>query len=279
MKILFWILAIVSIPVGFCMTIIGYFADGMGFYSTGFGKAVCILAMFALLVSVVCAVVGIIMLRRKNVKKAVLFAVVALAYSVVIIAGTVIDEAVGTAQMEKNIAERNEQLYGENWDAAPAIDGIPEQYQEVLNKFYAVVRDRWPAEQLMDLGAVSMADYYGDASLDSIGFVLVDLNGDRVDELVIGAVAQTDQQGNEIFCIYTDPENPYYAINAVEGDVYYLHAGEADDAYVVEVAGDDMAWVIETAASENTFDYNFEEGAMAPAGRLTLAMTPFSAYK
>ena len=131
----------------------------------------------------------------------------------------------------------------------------------------------------MDLGAVGMADYYGEVSLDNIGFVLVDLNGDRVEELVIGTVAQTDRQGNEIFCIYTDPENPSYAINSVEGDIYYLHAGEVDGTYEAEIVGLDSAWVIETAESENTFDFSIKEGAMNPAGRLTLAMTPFSQYK
>lgn len=38
----------------------------------------------------------------------------------------------------------------------------------------------------MDLGAVSMAGYYGDESLDDVGFGLVDLNGDHIDELLTG---------------------------------------------------------------------------------------------
>ena len=169
--------------------------------------------------------------------------------------------------------------YGENWDAAPAIEGIPELYQEVLNKYYAVVRDRWPADQLMDLGAVAMADYYGDSSLDNIGFTFVDLNGDSIDEMVIGTVAHADQQANEIFCIYTDPQNPHYSISSVEGQLYYLRSGKADGTYEVEIAGEDVAWVIETAQSENVFDFYHREGAMDPAERMTLAMTPFSQYK
>ena len=279
MKILFWILAIVSIPFGFFMTIVSWFADGLGLAGTPIGQVVNIAGMLSLVVSIVCVVLGIIKLRRKDVKKAVIFALVGVAYSAIILGGTYLDEAVHTMLMERDIAARDEQLYGEGWDAAPAIEGIPELYQEVLNEYYAVVRDRWPAEELMDLGAVGMADYYGEASLDNIGFALVDLNGDRVDELVIGAVAQADQQGNEIFCIYTDPENPFYAINSVEGWVYYLHAGEADGTYEAEIVGLDSAWVIETAESENTFDFNIKEGAMDSAGRLTLAMTPFAQYK
>ena len=131
----------------------------------------------------------------------------------------------------------------------------------------------------MNLGAVSMAEYYGDAPLDNIGFVLMDLNGDKVDELVIGAVAQAEQQGNEIFCIYSDPQNPSYVINGVEGKLYYLHSGEAAGTYEAEIVGRDSAWVIETAESENTFDFNLKEGAMDPAGRMTLDLIPFSSYK
>ena len=113
----------------------------------------------------------------------------------------------------------------------------------------------------------------------NIGFALTDLNGDKVDELVVGAIAHADRQGNEIFCIYTGPENPFCAIPSVEGEVYYLHAGESEDIYELEIAGADMTWVIKAAEVENTFDFELREGATDPDGRVTLALTPFSRYK
>ena len=279
MKILFWILAILALPVGLFVSVVCWASHGLGLAGTIIGEIVVVLGMPAVVVGVVCTVLGIIKLRKGDVKKAVALALAGVAYSGIVLAGIFADEAVDSMLMEKEIAARDEQMYGEGWDAAPAIEGIPGQYQEILNKYYAVVRDRWPADKLMDLGAVGMAGYYGEVSLDNIGFVLLDLNGDAVDELVIGAVAQADQQGNEIFCIYTDPENPIYAINSVEGYVYYLHAGEADGTYEAEIVGLDSAWVIETAESENTFDFSIKEGAMDFSGRLTLDMTPFSQYK
>lgn len=279
MKILVWLLTILSIPVGLFVSIVSYFSHGLGLSGTGFGETMDIIGMFTFAVCIVCAILAIIRLRKKDVKKALACTLIGLGYCVIIIAGFYIDDAVHTMRLEESIANRNEQLYGENWDAAPAIEGIPELYQRVLNKYYAVVRDRWPADQLMDLGAVSMADYYGDAALDNIGFTLIDLNGDSVDELVIGAVAQPDQQGNAIFCIYSDPENPHYSINSVEGDMYYLHSGEAEGTYQAEIAGADRAWVIETAGFPNTFDFNLKEGSMDPSGRMTLELIPFSRYK
>ena len=279
MKILFWILAILSIAVGLFVSVVCYMSHGLGLTGTGIGEVVCIVGMLAAVICMICTVLGSKRLRKGDAKKAVVFAVAGLVYCGIIIGGIFLDDAVDTLLLKKSIAERNAQLYGENWDAPPAIEGIPERYQEVLNKYYAVIRDQWPAERLMNLGAVSMAEYYGDAPLDNIGFVLMDLNGDKVDELVIGAVAQAEQQGNEIFCIYSDPQNPSYVINGVEGKLYYLHSGEADGTYEAEIVGHHSAWVIETAERENTFDFNLKEGAMDPAGRMTLDLIPFSRYK
>lgn len=279
MKILFWILAVVSILIGLFVSVVCYMSHGLGLTGTGFGKIVCMVGMLAAVVCVICTVLGINRLRKGNEKKAIVFVLAGLAYCGIIIGGIFIDNAFDTAQLEKSIAERNAQLYGENWDAPPAIEGIPELYQEVLNKYYAIVRDEWPADQLMDLGAVAVAEHYGDAPLDNIGFVLMDLNGDNLDELVIGAVAQAGQQGNAVFCIYSDPQNPSYVINGVEGKLYYLHSGETDGTYEAEIVGHHSAWVIETAESENTFDFNLKEGAMDPAGRMTLDLIPFSSYK
>ena len=279
MKILFWILAILSIAVGLFVSVVCYMSHGLGLTGTGIGEVVCIVGMLAAVICMICTVLGSKKLRKGDAKKAVVFAVAGLVYCGIIIGGIFLDDAVDTLLLKKSIAERNAQLYGENWDAPPAIEGIPERYQEVLNKYYAVIRDQWPADRLMDLGAVSMAEYYGDAPLDNIGFVLMDLNGDKVDELVIGAVAQAEQQGNEIFCIYSDPQTPSYVINGVEGKLYYLHSGEADGTYEAEIVGHHSAWVIETAERENTFDFNLKEGAMDPTGRMTLDLIPFSRYK
>ena len=279
MKVLFWILAVLSIPVGLFISFVCYMSHGLGLYGTGIGKVVCMAGMLAAVVCIACTVLGSISLRKGNVKKATMLALAGVVYCGIIIAGIYIDDAVDTIQLEQSMAERDAQLYGENWDAPPAIEGIPERYQEVLNKYYVVVREAWPADQLMDLGAVSMAAYYGDAPLDNIGFILMDLNGDSVDELVIGSAAQAGQEGSVIFCIYSNPQNPLYTINSVEDKIYYLHSGEPDSTYAVEIVGGHSAWVIGTAEDENTFDFSLREGAMDPAGRMTLDLIPFSRYK
>ena len=278
MKILFWILVILSLPFGLFMSVTGYFSHGLGLAGTEIGVVVCIAGMFSVVVSIVCAVLGIIKLRKGNVKKAVLLALAGVAYSGIILAGVFIDEAVGAMLLERDIAERNEQLYGEGWDGPPAIEGIPAHYETLLNKFYAVVRDKM-SDNLMGLGAVSMEKHYGEAPLDNIGFVLMDVNSDGVDELVIGTAAPVEAGGTAIFCIYSDPENPFYAVNSVEGDTYYLHSGEAEGSYLAEIEGRDAAWLLSATEGEALVDIHYQEGALDPAGRLTLEMIPFSRYK
>ena len=278
MKMLFWILAILSIPAGLLMSVTCWLSEGLGLVGTGLGLGVVYAGMISVIVSIVCMVLGLKQLRKGDAKKAVAFALVGVIYSGVILAGIYIDDVMHTKQLEKEIAERNEEKYGEGWDEAPAIEGIPELYQEVLNKFYVAVRDQWPEDQLIDLAALSMAEYYGDASLDNVGFALMDVNSDGVDELVIGSTDPVEEGGTLIFCMYSDPENPFVNLSGVEGKSYYLHSGEENN-YVAEIKDADAAWLLGAEEGSNMVDITYQEGALDPAGRLVLEMIPFAQYK
>ena len=287
MKILFWILAIVSIPFGLFMSVVSWAAEGLDLAGTQLGEVLTVAGMFSAIVSIVCVVPGIIMLRRKKVKKAVIFALAAVVYPAVILGGIFLDEALHTAQLEKDLADYYEQTYGENWDAPPAIEGIPELYQEMLNKFYVVVRDEWSSDRMTDMTTTEMEKYYGDASLDNIGFILMDVNADGCDELIIGTTAPVEEGGTAIFCMYSDPENPHDTLNGVQGELYYLHSVEGG-AYVAEIGGSYMpevgdtkgAWLLRAYEEDERFvGITHYEGTLDPAGRLTLEMIPFSQYK
>ena len=104
----------------------------------------------------------------------------------------------------------------------------------------------------------------------------MDLDGDGLDEMIIGTTYAPEGNGNAVFCIYSDPTNAHYSINSVEGKMYYLHADETDDTYLVEIVGQDSAWDIRPASG---FDFDALEGALDPANRLTLDLIPFSQYK
>jgi hypothetical protein len=131
----------------------------------------------------------------------------------------------------------------------------------------------------MDLCAVSMPEYYGDAPLDNIGFILMDLNNDNVDELLIGTTTPVEEGGTAIFCVYSDPQNPAHNLTSVEDEIYYLHSGEADGSYIAEIGGADAAWVLVATEGESIVGIVYQEGAMDPAGRIRLELIPFSQYK
>ena len=278
MKILFWILAIASIPTGIFVSFISHLAHGLDAAQTGLGEVVCVAGMLSVLVCIVCAVLGIIKLRKGDVQKAAALALAGLAYSGIIFAGFFIDDAVHTMLMEHDIVNHKEEMYGENWDSDPAIRDIPELYVELLNEFYAIAKDGLD-DRLMDFGLVSMPNYYGGAPLDNIGFTVMDVNGDHVNELLIGTAAPVEAGGTAVFCIYCDPENPFYAVCSIEGETYFLHSGEAEGAYLAEIDGQGAAWELLAVEGQSIVDINYVEGAMDPAGRLTLDMLPFSQYK
>ena len=279
MKILFWILAILSLPAGAFVSFCSYLAGGLGLSGTVFGEIVCFFGLFALLLCIVCMVIGIVKLCKGKAKQALVLVVVAIAYCGLIIGGFAIDDWAYGMQLDNKFEKMQEELYGVGWDAPPAIEGIPKGYQTVLNQFYVAVRDEWPADMTMDLGSITMPDYYGEASADNIGFALMDLNGDRVDELVIGTVGAGEEGATAIFCVYEDINFSQSPIVSVEGEVYYLHAGKTEDTYRLEFSDREAMWFTLLGEEEGDFDFDYEEGTLDPAGRMTLELIPFSQYK
>ena len=275
--ILFGLLAILVLFVSLFFTYVYHMMYGLGLASSAFGIAVVMAGTFTVIVALIGVILGMINLRKGKKKVAFFFVLLGVIYGGLIYGGAMLDDALDTARLEQSVANRMEENYGEDWNAPSAIEGVPEQYQTVLNQFYVAVKEQWPAEKLMDLGAVSMPGYYGGAALENIGFALVDLNGDRVDELVIGAAG--NNEATAVFCIYTDPNDPFYAINSVEERLYYLHSGEVEGTYEAEIVDLDAAFVIAAAQAENTFDFDYREGAMDPANRMTLELIPFAQYK
>lgn len=65
-----------------------------------------LLVSAGLVVSFVCMVLGMIMLHKGKVKKAVVFALVGTVYSSIVIVGVFIDDAVDTRLLEKDMRMR-----------------------------------------------------------------------------------------------------------------------------------------------------------------------------
>ena len=85
MKILFWILAILSIAVGLFVSVVCYMSHGLGLAGTGIGEVVCIVGMLAAVICMICTVLGSKRLRKGDAKRAVVFAVAGLVYCGIIL--------------------------------------------------------------------------------------------------------------------------------------------------------------------------------------------------
>ena len=136
MKVLIWFLWVLSIFVGLFVSFVSYMAHGLGLAGTACGEVVCIMGMLALAICIAGIVLGIIGMRKGKVKKALACALISLGYCAAIIAGTLIDDAVHTMQLEKRIAERNEQLYGESAESLSTIQSSPDLHQEATEEFF-----------------------------------------------------------------------------------------------------------------------------------------------
>lgn len=279
MKILVWILAVVMIPAGLFASFIFYASFGLGLTSGTVGDILCIAGILTGVICIVGSVRGIKQMRKGNMKRAFAWLLAGAVFCGIISAGLGICSAVNSKRVEQIIAAEQAQLYGEGWDAPPAMEGIPENYVELMNQYYAIIKNEWPAEELM-FAAVAMADYYGDAPLDNIGFCFKDLNGDGIEELIIGTAEPTAEGGTVFFCVYYGTGDLSCTLDSEVGERYCLHAGETEGSYVAEQIGSDLVWVIEPAVEGDEYvEITEQAGTMDPAGRLTLEMIPFARYK
>lgn len=138
MKVCIWLLWILSIFVGLFVSFVSYLSRGLGLAGTAFGEVVCIMGTLTLAICIAGMVLGIISMRKGKVKKALACALISLGYCAAIIAGTLIDDAVHTMQLEKRIAERNEQLYVESTEGLSSIQRSPDLHQEATEEFFVI---------------------------------------------------------------------------------------------------------------------------------------------
>ena len=142
--------------------------------------------------------------------------------------------SLGANLVNESLRAALEQDYGEDWDAASNYEQLPESHQVILDKKYVVVRDRWDRDALMHREHLSwkLPEFYGENSLENIGFGLLDLNGDGKQELLIGQVSE-EGEPTVILSVYSDSESPQQVFQTYDTMVHYLHKQD-DGTYLVE---------------------------------------------
>ena len=290
-KKIFPILTVLLIPVNCILGIMLYLFEIVNFYD-GIGEIIystaCIIGALGAPIGILGVIAGFI-LRHKGRKKAgMIIPLVGLIIQVAILAGFLIldgIEAIGRASSDN---QWYEETYGEDWDAPSKIDGIPRQYEKILNQIYVSVRDEWKGDQLYDPMIFSSLQslYYEGDGLKNLGFAVTDLNGDGGEELIIAPINDVEGYENIVLQVYTEKRNPHQLYGSNDDMLHYFHLAE-DGTYYVEC---DATW---DDGSKETYVYKITRGLPEYEGRydievdvkveakdrVKLEMIPFSEYK
>ena len=290
-KKIFPILTVLLIPLNCILGILLYLFEIVNFYD-GIGEIIystaCIIGALGAPIGILGVIAGFI-LRRKGRKKAgMIIPLLGLIIQVTILAGFLILDGIETIGRASSDNQWYEETYGEDWDAPSKIDGIPRQYEKILNQIYVSVRDEWKGDQLYDPMIFSSLQtlYYEGDGLKNLGFAITDLNGDGGEELIIAPINDVEGYENIVLQVYTEKRNPHQLYGSNDDMLHYFHLAE-DGTYYVEC---DRTW---DDGSKETFVYKITKGLSEYEGRydievdrkvdekdrVKLELIPFSEYK
>ena len=290
-KKIFPILTVLLIPVNCILGIMLYLFEIVNFYD-GIGEIIystaCIIGALGAPIGILGVIAGFILRRKGRKKTGMIVPLVGLIIQVTILAGFLILDGIETIGRASSDNQWYEETYGEDWDAPSKIDGIPRQYEKILNQIYVSVRDEWKGDQLYDPMIFSSLQslYYEGDGLKNIGFAVTDLNGDGGEELIIAPINDVEGYENIVLQVYTEKRNPHQLYGSNDDMLHYFHLAE-DGTYYVEC---DRTW---DDGSKETFVYKITKGLSEYEGRydievdrkvdakdrVKLELIPFSEYK
>ena len=290
-KKIFPILTVLLIPVNCILGIMLYLFEIVNFYD-GIGEIIystaCIIGALGAPIGILGVIAGFILRRKGRKKTGMIVPLVGLIIQVTILAGFLILDGIETIGRASSDNQWYEETYGEDWDAPSKIDGIPRQYEKILNQIYVSVRDEWKGDQLYDPMIFSSLQslYYEGDGLKNLGFAITDLNGDGGEELIIAPINDVEGYENIVLQVYTEKRNPHQLYGSNDDMLHYFHLAE-DGTYYVEC---DRTW---DDGSKETFVYKITKGLSEYEGRydievdrkvdakdrVKLELIPFSEYK
>ena len=140
------------------------------------------------------------------------------------------DEDAETAQASEN-AGNDTEVEGSDYV-------MPEAYQGVLDKYKAMITEKWDVSKAFDEGMSSMVTEFCDmGAQDQIGYTLYDLDADGQPELLIGETdtelpenriifdAYTVKDGEAVQLFESEDRNRYYVVQDEAGAVLIANEG------------------------------------------------------
>lgn len=117
---------------------------------------------------------------------------------------------------------------------------IDAAYAQQIEKYYTAISGQWDEGAYFDNEMSALAAYYYDGNaLDNVGYTLMDLDGDNSDELIIGAIMNSEKSplifeiwtlkdGEAVMLAQSGSRNRYYSRYDVEDEVWSI-AYEAEN--------------------------------------------------
>ena len=165
-------------------------------------------------------------------------------------------------------------------ETVPAPEETPtveQAYAVVIGEYYTALEQHWNGAELMEDGLNYMAaDCYGDAPLENLGYAIADIDGDGVQELLIGTIKADEFYEKMVFSLYTLDENGVNKLvfDGTERNRYY-YAGENRFANLGSSAFNDSFETTVKLQEGEMIDMTY---TTAPADYVQPELTPFSQW-
>lgn len=113
-------------------------------------------------------------------------------------------------------------------------DSIDAAYKQQIDRYYTAVSNQWDGGTYFDHEMSALAAYYYEGNaLDNIGFACMDLDGDNIPELIIGAIHNSEQDPL-VFEIWTLKNGePLLLAQSGSHNRYYLQYAEEDGLWSI----------------------------------------------
>ena len=107
-------------------------------------------------------------------------------------------------------------------------------YAQQIKRYHTAISQLWVMDAYWDQEMSSMVvHYYGGTPLDNVGFTLMDLDGDGIPELIIGAILGSDRDPLvfEIWTVHNG--DPVMLAQSGSHNRYYFQYSEEEDLWSV----------------------------------------------